>query len=62
MTRSLTSRIAAFRADTRGVAAMEYGLIAAFIAVAIIAGLTAVGGNLGTFFTDLASKFAAGGA
>ncbi|MBW8271138.1 Flp family type IVb pilin [Caldovatus aquaticus] len=61
MTRSLWSRIAALRADTRGVAAMEYGLIAAFIAVAIIAGLTAVGGNLGNFFTSLSSKFVTGG-
>ena len=32
--------------------------LAAFVAVAIIAGLTALGTNLGTFFTTLAGRFA----
>jgi pilus assembly protein Flp/PilA len=57
MTRSLLTRCLALRGDKRGVAAMEYGLIAAFVAVAIIAGLTALGTNLGTFFTTLAGRF-----
>jgi pilus assembly protein Flp/PilA len=58
MTRSLLARCRAAFNDKRGVAAMEYGLIAAFVAVAIIAGLTALGTNLGTFFTTLAGRFA----
>jgi pilus assembly protein Flp/PilA len=39
-----------------GVTAIEYGLIAALVALAIITGITAVGTNLGAFFTTLASK------
>jgi len=40
-----------FRRDAVGATAIEYGLIAALIAVAIIAGVTAVGNNLSTTFT-----------
>jgi pilus assembly protein Flp/PilA len=41
-----------FLRDESGATAIEYGLIAALIAVAIIAGATAVGGSLsGTFNT-----------
>jgi pilus assembly protein Flp/PilA len=47
----------AFAADEQGATAIEYGLIAALIAVVIITGLTAVGTNLntmmGTVATDL---------
>jgi len=39
--------------DQSGATAIEYGLIAALIAVAIIAGATTVGGNLGTTFTNV---------
>jgi pilus assembly protein Flp/PilA len=39
-----------------GATAIEYGLIAALIAVAIIAGATTVGGNLGTTFSNIASS------
>lgn len=35
-----------FAKDEEGVTAIEYGLIAALIAVAIIVAVTAVGGNL----------------
>jgi pilus assembly protein Flp/PilA len=59
MTRSLLTRCLALCNDKRGVAAMEYGLIAAFVAVALIAGLTTLGGNLSGFFTSLAGKFIA---
>lgn len=41
--------------DDRGATAIEYGLIAALIAVAIIAAITAVGGNLSTTFTNVAN-------
>jgi len=40
----------ALRHDRRGVTAMEYGLIAALVAVVIIAALTTIG-------TDLKTKF-----
>ncbi len=42
--------------DESGATAIEYGLIAALIAVAIIAGATAVGTNLGTTFNTVAGK------
>jgi pilus assembly protein Flp/PilA len=42
-----------FLRDESGATAIEYGLIAALIAVAIIAGATSVGGNLGTTFTNI---------
>ena len=37
--------------DKRGAAAIEYALLAALIAVAIILGATAVGGKLNSLFT-----------
>jgi pilus assembly protein Flp/PilA len=42
--------------DEAGATAIEYGLIAALIAVAIIAGATTVGTNLGTTFTTIGGK------
>ena len=42
----------------RGVTAIEYGLIASLIALAIIIGLTAVGVNLGAMFTYIGGKVA----
>jgi pilus assembly protein Flp/PilA len=41
--------------DEAGVTAIEYGLIAALIAVAIIAGAGLVGGGLNTLFTDISA-------
>ncbi len=41
-----------------GVTAIEYGLIAALIAVVIIAAITAVGGNLQTTFTSVSGALA----
>jgi pilus assembly protein Flp/PilA len=40
----------ALRADKRGVTAMEYGLIAALVAVVIITAVTNIGTNLNTKF------------
>lgn len=42
--------------DESGATAIEYGLIAALIAVAIITAATAVGGNLATTFNNVAGK------
>jgi pilus assembly protein Flp/PilA len=43
----------------RGATAIEYGLIASLIAVAIIIGLTLVGTNLNGLFNYLGGKFLA---
>ncbi|MGA7546596.1 MAG: Flp family type IVb pilin [Methyloceanibacter sp.] len=40
-------------ASESGATAIEYGLIAALISVAIVAALTAVGGQLNTLFNTL---------
>jgi pilus assembly protein Flp/PilA len=53
MERALNA-IRRFLRDEEGVTAIEYGLIAALIAVAIIIGAGLVGGNLNTLFTDIA--------
>jgi len=42
-----------FFKDEDGVAAIEYGLIAALIAVVIILALTTIGTNLNLKFTDV---------
>jgi pilus assembly protein Flp/PilA len=52
---TLTERAAAAKDDERGVTAIEYGLIAALIAVVIIGAVTAVGGALNTVFTNVAN-------
>lgn len=43
-------------ADDSGATAIEYGLIAALISVAAIAGMTNVGNNLKTIFNTVASN------
>ena len=45
-----------FLKDERGVTAIEYGLIAALIAVAIIAGVTLVGTSTNNTFSNVASQ------
>jgi pilus assembly protein Flp/PilA len=42
--------------DECGATAIEYGLIAALIAVAIIGGATSVGGKIGTTFSNIATS------
>ena len=44
------------RADNSGVTAIEYGLIAGLIAVAIVAVITTVGGDLTAVFTKVSTK------
>ena len=48
--------LATFVRDQNGATAIEYGLIAALIAVAIIGGVTAVGTNLSATFTNISSN------
>lgn len=45
-----------FVREESGATAIEYGLIAALIAVVIIVGLTAVGTNLNTMFQTISGK------
>lgn len=46
----------AFLTDINGATAIEYGLLAALISTAIIAGVGAVGGNLGNLFNGVANR------
>ncbi|MCP1198770.1 Flp family type IVb pilin [Notoacmeibacter sp. MSK16QG-6] len=52
----MTKLIARFAKDESGATAIEYGLIAALIAVAIITAVTAVGTNLKSKFSSIASS------
>jgi pilus assembly protein Flp/PilA len=47
--------IAKFVSDDSGATAIEYGLIAALIAVVVITALTTIGTNLDTKFTAVAT-------
>jgi pilus assembly protein Flp/PilA len=47
---------ARFAKDESGATAIEYGLIAALIAVAIIAAITLLGGSLSTLFTGMSTR------
>ena len=44
--------------EEEGVTAIEYGLIAALIAIVIIAAVTSIGQNLNVIFTTIASALA----
>ena len=50
--------VARFIANESGATAIEYGLIAALIAVVIIGAVTAVGTALSTTFTTVSGKIA----
>jgi pilus assembly protein Flp/PilA len=47
--------------DSKGATAIEYGLIAALIAVAAIAAMTSIGSKLSTTFNNVSSNLGAGG-
>ncbi|NML32527.1 Flp family type IVb pilin [Paraburkholderia antibiotica] len=47
---------ARFVRDEDGVTAIEYGLLAGLIALLIIGGVSTLGTNLGTIFTNLAAS------
>jgi pilus assembly protein Flp/PilA len=49
-----------FRRDEKGATAIEYGLIAALIAVAAIAAMTTIGENLNTTFENVAEQIGEG--
>jgi pilus assembly protein Flp/PilA len=48
--------LARFAKDESGATAIEYGLIAALIGIAIVTGAGAVGNNLGSLFNNIAGK------
>jgi pilus assembly protein Flp/PilA len=48
-----------FLQDDNGATAIEYGLIAGLVAVAVIAALTALGGSLNNLFSDISDTVAA---
>jgi pilus assembly protein Flp/PilA len=52
----VVAKIAPALKNRRGVAALEYGLIASLIAVVIITAVTALGGNMSTMFTMISTK------
>jgi pilus assembly protein Flp/PilA len=52
----MTKFINRFAKDESGATAIEYGLIAALIAVAIIGILTTLGTNLGKTFSSVSAK------
>lgn len=54
--------IVRFLKDKSGATAIEYGLIAALIAVAIISGVTALGSNTQDTFDNVATEIAKGAA
>jgi pilus assembly protein Flp/PilA len=55
----IISAVRTFIADEEGVTALEYGMIAALIAVAIVAAVTTLGGKVSTVFTSVSDKLPA---
>ena len=52
----MSNLINRFLKDESGATAIEYGLIAALISVALIAGATSLGGQIGATFTKLKTE------
>ncbi len=52
----MSKLISRFLKDESGATAIEYGLIAALISVAIIAGATTLGNTLSTTFNSISDK------
>ena len=49
--------VKAFLADIRGATAVEYGLIAVIISVALIGGAQALGGHINGLFDTISNQF-----
>ncbi len=52
----MSNLISRIRSDKRGVTALEYGMIAALIAVLIIGSITTIGTKLATAFSTIATS------
>jgi len=59
--KALLAALRHFGRDERGLTAIEYGLMAATIAVAVAAGATTVSDGLGAVFTRVATALSGGG-
>lgn len=55
MTKAFLTQVAKFSKDTSGATAIEYGLIAAGISLAIITVVGGVGAKLNTKFTEIST-------
>lgn len=55
---AIRTTLRALGTDNRGATAIEYGLIAALIVMAMVAGLSSLGGGVGGMWTGLASDVA----
>ena len=55
----MTNVFARFVKDESGATAIEYGLIAALVAVVAITGMTALGTKLSALFTGISNKLVA---
>ena len=55
----MSSFVKRFVADQSGATAIEYGMIAALMTIAIVAGIAAVGGKLTTLFDKVANDYPA---
>ena len=56
----MTKLFSRFLKDESGATAIEYGLIAALISVALITGATTLGGKIGDTFNNLGTKMNTG--
>jgi pilus assembly protein Flp/PilA len=56
MKKTMTRFIKRLSSDEKGATAIEYGLIAALIAVVIIGAVSLVGSDLGNTFNNVANK------
>jgi len=52
----MLTHIKTYLSDTRGATMIEYGLIAALVAVFLIVALTALGGGLSNLFNDVTTQ------
>ncbi len=57
--KSLLTKVKNFIRDEEGASAVEYGLLVALIAVAIIAAVTLLGTSLSTLFSNVAGTIGA---
>jgi len=55
---TFTKFVTRFKNDESGATAIEYGLIAALVAVVLITALTLLGGNLETKFNEVSTELA----
>ncbi|MEO7603150.1 MAG: Flp family type IVb pilin [Sphingomicrobium sp.] len=55
---AIRTTLRALGTDNRGATAIEYGLIAALIVMAMVAGLSNLGGGVGGMWSDLAADIA----